>query len=298
MKNFYTALCDFIFRPFYSSLSCPAYGCKVGRHPFYLQMQFLHFRLTRSCRKNILFRAVTPLPTCTYTLYLNPGADFLQHHLFVAGAYEASLTHCHAEELKTSDIFIDVGAHIGYYSLLARKLNPVGRVLAFEPQPALFKMLQKNSEINGAGVEMFNLALGSETGKKILYTTRFPEQASLLGTEGYKGSKTEIYVKKGDDVIGVKNSTACIKIDTEGYEFEVLEGLQQFIDNNRCTVFIEYHSGLYEKYYGKNYVQQKLEKWTLAGYKILYATGRKKGQEFKLQENREERLALVMRRVT
>jgi len=230
-------------------------------------------------------------------MYLSPGADFLQHHLFIAGDYEKNLTRRITTVLKTCDAFVDVGAHIGYYSLLAKKVNPSMSVYAFEPQTALFKILQKNSDVNHVCVEAYCFALGSENETKVFHTGYFPEQGSLLGQAEGATHKTEIMVKRADDAITERNRIFCIKIDTEGYEFEVLEGMQQLLCENHCTVFIEYHSGQYETYFGKEYAAQKLEKWKTAGYVLLYATGKREGQVFCPDTNLKDRPALVMRRI-
>ncbi len=297
MRKIFTTLCDFLFRPFYGSLCGFPFGMKVGHNPIYRQMQFMHFRLTRYCRKGDMPRTVSPLSGCDFALFLNPGADFLQHHLYIAGAYETDLTLRIAAELKTCDVFVDAGAHIGYYSLLAKKVNPSISVYAFEPQPVLFEMLQKSSETNHVDVEAFCIALGSANETKVLHTGRFPEQGSLLGKADSEIHKSEILVKRGDDVLNVKNKTICFKTDTEGYEFEVLEGMQQLLRENSCTVFIEYHRNQYETYFGKEYAKQKLEKWKTAGYMFLYATGKREGQLFCPDRNMIDRPALVMRRV-
>lgn len=296
MSKIFTAPCDFLFWPFYGFLCGFPFGMKVGRHPFYIQMQYLHFRLTRCYRKGDIPRTVKPLPGCDYSMYLSPGADFLQHHLYIAGAYEADLTQRIAAELKTCDAFVDVGAHIGYYSLLAKKVNNSMRVYAFEPQLSLFETLKKNSEVNHAGVEAFCFALGSENGILMLHTSRFPEQASLLGTNLDNLHHTEVVVKRGDDILAEKKRLICIKIDTEGYEFEVLDGMQQLMCENHCTVFIEYHSRQYEEYFWKEYAAQKLEKWKTAGYEVLYATGKRVGQQFCPDRNIKDRPVLLMRR--
>lgn len=298
MKKIFLALCDFIFNPFYGLLTGFPFGLKVGHHPFYKQMQFLHFRLTRDFRKKEEPRQIILPQGRSFTLLLSPGADFLQNYLFMTGIYETDLTHRMTTEIKSCETFVDVGAHIGYYSLLAKKLKSTISVFAFEPQPELYEILQKNIKINVVDVNTFCFALGSDNEMKVIHTGRFPEQASLLGPNGSALYKKETVVKRCDHVLNAKNNTICIKIDTEGFEFEVLEGMQQLLQENRCTVFIEYHGHMYEKYFTQNYTVQKLELWKKSGYLFFYATGKRKGQEFRFDSNLKDRPVLEMRRVT
>ncbi len=64
--------------------------------------------------------------------------------------YEPLETQLLLKRLKPGQTFVDIGANIGYYTLLAaRQVGPAGRVYAFEPDEENFKLLQKNTEING-----------------------------------------------------------------------------------------------------------------------------------------------------
>lgn len=65
--------------------------------------------------------------------------------IFALGFFEYKLTKFLLKNLKRGDIFIDGGAHIGYYALLASELvDKNGKVIAFEPTPSIFKILERN----------------------------------------------------------------------------------------------------------------------------------------------------------
>jgi FkbM family methyltransferase len=73
--------------------------------------------------------------------------------------------------VRPGDTVFDIGAHIGFYTLLlARLVGPAGKVLAFEPDPANFALLQQNVVLNRyANVALYNLALSSQAGSAALF---------------------------------------------------------------------------------------------------------------------------------
>ncbi len=70
--------------------------------------------------------------------------------LSVVGRHEQCITELVQQIIKPGDIVLDIGANIGYYTLIfARCVGPTGHVYAFEPDPGSFALLQKNVQING-----------------------------------------------------------------------------------------------------------------------------------------------------
>ncbi len=122
---------------------------------------------------------------------------------------------------------IDVGAHIGIYTLKAAKsVGERGNVLSFEPDQRNFRLLKKNIEINGfRGVRIVNAALDKNTVKKILHVTVDPLYTSLNPSINTI-EKIEINTITLDEVTEMfkLNRIDWIKIDVEGRELEVLEG--------------------------------------------------------------------------
>ena len=87
------------------------------------------------------------------------------------GVYEPMETALLEKELKEGQTFVDIGANIGYYTLIAAgRVGPGGKVYAFEPDPANFRLLQKNVETNGyTNVVLVNKAVSDKNGKLRLY---------------------------------------------------------------------------------------------------------------------------------
>ncbi|MEM6996443.1 MAG: FkbM family methyltransferase, partial [Myxococcota bacterium] len=84
------------------------------------------------------------------TLELNPEDRTLSETLWRTGTWEALQTKALLERLEPGDTFVDVGANLGYYTVLAaKKVGPSGRVFAFEPDPESFALLKRNVDRNG-----------------------------------------------------------------------------------------------------------------------------------------------------
>jgi FkbM family methyltransferase len=114
----------------------------------------------------------------------------------------------------------DVGANIGYYTILFGQLAPRGRVLAFEPT-ATAAMLRANLQHNNVqNAEIHEVALGAATGERSDRIYR------LWGTDGEV--KTYPFYKLDDfiDRHGIER-VDCIKIDVDSFDFEVLRGTEQ-----------------------------------------------------------------------
>src|SRR5262249_887460 len=87
--------------------------------------------------------------------------DFIQRFIYFFGMWEPCLTCWILEQLAPGDVFIDVGANIGYYSLLASKLvGEFGLVVAIEPSPTIFNTLKNNLALNKArNIRLVNMAV-------------------------------------------------------------------------------------------------------------------------------------------
>jgi len=140
-------------------------------------------------------------------------------------------------------VFLDVGAHIGKYAILAgRLLRNTGRVIAFEPEPDNFRLLQKNVALNGlANVRCLNVGCWSHDGSLKLYRARGNLGGhSFLGPRG--GESVEVSVRTLDSVLPEQGtgSVDMIKIDVERGESHVLRGARRILESSpRVMVLVE-----------------------------------------------------------
>ena len=139
------------------------------------------------------------------------------------------------------NIFIDIGANIGVYSLLAAKRFRHVDIYSYEPHPEAFKRLAKNIINNNFEnrIVAINLALSNFQGKMFI---EGPKNLGINQSGGATLSSTgsnEILVKTGDSDLQLLNEKIAIKIDVEGHEHNVIEGLKNILVSNSIFIQIE-----------------------------------------------------------
>ena len=145
--------------------------------------------------------------------------------------HEKSITKLLTDLSQSTKKFVDVGAHVGRYSV--RLATHVVAVTAFDPNPTSRKILLENLRLNGVNkCEVLSFALGSEEGR-----------AHLIE----RGGSSRL-VQSGDGDVQVRPMDALnldpelIKVDTEGYEVEVLGGAIETLRRCRPKLLIEVHA--------------------------------------------------------
>lgn len=166
--------------------------------------------------------------------------------LLSRAGYEDRFRRAMLGALRPGDVVWDVGANVGLYSLeFAERVGQSGRVVAFEPSPTNFATLE--ARVQGhPNVTPLQLALGAEAG-----TAGFRQGSDPLGATSQltdaAGASEHVPVARGADLVdaGVAQRPNAIKIDTEGYELEVLLGLGGLLEDPLLRVLcIEVHFGL------------------------------------------------------
>jgi FkbM family methyltransferase len=156
--------------------------------------------------------------------------------------------------LKEGDVFVDAGAHYGYFSLLAAGLvGSRGKVLAFEAAPATFEILQKNSAALG-NITAHHLALSDRESELVFY--EFPNQYAEYNAldiaqfekEGWIGENPpreyRVQAVSLEGFLAKENlRPTLIKIDVEGAEYQVIQGMQTFLMSANPIIVMEYLSG-------------------------------------------------------
>ena len=170
-------------------------------------------------------------------------------YLYLYGFSEESLTQSVSKYLKKGMTFLDVGSHVGYYSVLASKLvGEKGEVFAFEPTPSTYELLYSNvKKFNN--VSAFPLAAWSQT-QDLNFLDYGPFYA---GVNSYTEARMSAeYLKKAaPDKLRVKAVSLddfCqafrlkpdfVKIDAESAELSVLKGMPTVIKNDKPIISIE-----------------------------------------------------------
>ncbi|WP_427875197.1 FkbM family methyltransferase [Flavobacterium sp. MMS24-S5] len=137
--------------------------------------------------------------------------------------------------LKENDLFVDIGANVGHFSLLAAGMCKAN-VIAFEPIPQTFEKLNRNVSLNNLSniIETVNIGIGKEDAILNFTTNRGVMNSVASGNEA---QVIEIQVKKLDDVL--KNKfPVFLKIDVEGYEYFVLQGASEVLSSKSLKFII------------------------------------------------------------
>jgi FkbM family methyltransferase len=158
------------------------------------------------------------------------------------GVYEKEETNLFKKLVKKGMTVVDVGANIGYYTLLAARLTgDDGRVFAFEPDPQNFALLSKNVALNGCeNVVAVQKAISNESERAKLFLDKTNLGAHSLSEANVQIDNTiTVDVTSLDDFF--KNSNCkidVIKMDVQGLEVKVLEGMVDTIDANENLVIL------------------------------------------------------------
>jgi len=138
--------------------------------------------------------------------------------------------------LRSGDLFVDVGANIGAYSILAASLQGT-RCVAFEPSSDTYPLLVENVELNdyASRVATRRVAVGRER-REILLTSSLDTVNHVTSTEGSL-SRESVPVLTLDDALEGEGAT-LIKIDVEGYETAVVEGAAETLSNERLLALV------------------------------------------------------------
>lgn len=161
------------------------------------------------------------------------GKSGIAKLLGIKGSYEEETTKLFSEILKEGMTVLDLGANIGYYSLLiGKQIGEKGKVFAFEPWHESFSILQKNIEVNGfKNIIPVAKAVSNKCGRQKLFLSNDPLEHHLGRESGSKFIETDVTTV--DEFVREQNiSVDLVKIDVEGTEMHVLEGMAETISNN------------------------------------------------------------------
>lgn len=208
--------------------------------PQFVYTKILSPRPLRRATNAILRRMIPErivLPTGE-TLCLNQDDAVVSGALFL-GAYETAMTKIFLTRLRPNITFVDVGANLGYYTVLA--CGKVGRIIAFEPAGENVAILRRNVEANGAAnVSVIQSGIGDA-----VETRRLSLDADNKGkhslVEG-EGKSEEIAITTLDRALsdlGI-DRVDLIKMDIEGWEAHAFAGMAETLRRGRPTIFFEY----------------------------------------------------------
>jgi len=167
--------------------------------------------------------------------------------LSINGVYGVLETEIIKNEVKEGDIVLDLGANIGYYTLLlARQVGKTGKVFAFEPEPSNFEILTMNvKENNYKNITIVQKAVSNVHKRITLWVGQRSSGANriyepkITNTQDFKTIevdciKLDDYFKETDLI----NKICFIKMDIEGAEYKTLLGMQSILHSNPDLIIL------------------------------------------------------------
>jgi len=174
----------------------------------------------------------------------------IDRKIYLKGDYEKDQITFLSELIDNNKIeyFVDVGAHMGFYSINLSKKNL--KVYAFEPVKRNYGQLESNKLINNfSSLEIYNFALSDENKNIIMWVpdlnktggfSIFDERdEEIKNYDAKKIKKINSISKKGDEILKLIDKKIAIKIDVERHELSVLEGMQDLITKNKIILQVE-----------------------------------------------------------
>lgn len=146
------------------------------------------------------------------------------------------------------DVIVDVGAHIGRYTIIGSKaIGPTGRVIAIEADADNFKILSCNIKLNRlTNILLLNYAAYSENTRLRLYKSSSEIYNTVMSSRAHnKSAYVDVNAYTLDEILCSNDirKVNWIKIDVEGAEFEVIKGARQTLTNNpNVSILIEVHN--------------------------------------------------------
>lgn len=170
---------------------------------------------------------------------------FISRELVDRGIWEPFETEVLLSHLREGSVFLDLGANIGYYTVLASKrCGPGGRVHAFEPEPGNFSLLERNVALNGCeNVRLVHAAASDADGQTELYLSDFNQGDHRLYQNEAGREHVRVRTVAIDSYFAGSSAVVdLVKMDTQGCEARIVEGMNHLLDANRgrLAMIVEY----------------------------------------------------------
>lgn len=174
----------------------------------------------------------------------------MNKEIFLFNNYENLQIEFLIKNIKKYDLkyFIDIGANSGIYSLIiGDKFNKI-KVKSFEPVKKTITEFKNNLKLNNKlkNIKLYEFGLSNKNSKLLMKAKVRDDfiQSSGFGIVKTNDNLKNLYIEKnifkvGDSIIKLKDKDISIKIDVEGHEYEVLQGLKKLINHNRIFLQIE-----------------------------------------------------------
>jgi FkbM family methyltransferase len=162
-----------------------------------------------------------------------------QRHAFWLGSYEPKMQKVIAREVRAGGVFYDVGANVGFYSLLASLLVGPGKVFAFEPLPGNVTYLRRHLMLNAINnVEVFELAICDQVGTSFFEAEETGAMGHLQANGKFQVATSTLDSLLQEEKVAPPN---YVKMDIEGTELNALQGGKNCFQRYKPVLFLATH---------------------------------------------------------
>lgn len=198
--------------------------------------------------KGLLFIKRRVFKMSNFSMYIDPVSN-LGYTLISKGEYEPVMAKILASHLKGGDLFIDLGANEGYFSILAAKLvGEKGRVFSIEPQLRLHPIIMRNVNINNVyNINLLPFAISDEIREVELTLSPTINSGSSTAVNEVRRSlwkKQKVNATTLDKIFDQSNQKpiALMKVDIEGFELLALTGAREILNKGLIRkIVVEKH---------------------------------------------------------
>jgi FkbM family methyltransferase len=184
--------------------------------------------------------------TADVSLYVIKSDPVVGRELIATRAYEPHVTEPLQRCLPEGGVFVDIGANVGYYTLLAaRRLGERGRVIAFEPNPDSLKVLLLNTLPKGDTIRVYPFAVSDREGfLSLMRIVSIASSKPVAEAElRYPSDVVVTYAVRLDDVLRDEGRIDVLKCDIDGHDYRAIRGGLATLARTRPVVFAEFNPG-------------------------------------------------------
>jgi FkbM family methyltransferase len=190
-----------------------------------------------------------------YKIYVDTRDVALAPHVLLDGFWESWITQFVARRVRPGWTAIDVGANCGYFTLLMADLvGPHGHVIAVEPNPAMTPLLRRSVALNGFAerTTICEVAAGAADDgfTTLIVPDRSPGQSAMVSDASAPWdncTKVAVPTATLDGLVSPGQRVDFIKIDAEGSEERILNGMNAMVEAYKPDLLLEFHPGRYRQ---------------------------------------------------
>ncbi len=199
-------------------------------------------------------------------MFLNVADEGISKQLALDKIREPEATKMIWDSLVSGEVVVDIGANIGYFALIESQIvGESGCVYAIEPVPGNVELLRRNIDANNyTNIELFQMGISEKAGKVEMFISKKCNWSSMIFDEDNEVvDRIEVDVVTLDEFLVGKKDPTFIRMDVEGFEYEILNGMDKTLGKYpNLKFFIEIHAHLM----GREKTIEFLERFKQKGY--------------------------------